>query len=532
MRLLILFAFINIIAPAEILFSQAYGPVEDRYSTLRQNSASTLEAAGMQIWVGPGLNRIDELSGEIFAPQDADSIFDGRGRIYSLDVSNQTILGGVGYTSTRGGSESPTAMGYYLSDNAGVSWDFFSFPLDDRPPDECEADSVGPPCDIEFNYGGQTYIRTRITVPEQSPPYEVDLQGNVILSVNWASGLLRSIDRGNTWERLILPPSSESELNPANVYEWNSQGNGESINRYDPRFDTNLLGFGLLIDDNETVWVGTAGGINRSENALSAPFEEIEWDRIAFDPESENGLLANWIIKIRQQPGTNRIWMTNWRTDPENRDQFGLVYTDDGGETFRQFLTGEKVNDFGFFEDRVYAAADDGLFYSSDDGASWERINQITSPNAYLPPDISYLAVTASDNRLWVGTSDGIASTENGSDWQIVRVNVPLRGGNIYQPDAPSVNTYAYPNPFSPQMHNEVRIKFETETEGEASLQIYDFSMTRVRSMKEAGISEPGSYEFIWDGRDRHGRFVSNGTYFYTIKTSDGEATGKILLLN
>lgn len=516
------------------LHGQTFGPIEDRFQTIRQNSNSTLEASENTVWIGPGLNAYDEMTGEIYVPSNADSVFDGRGRAFSLEVQNERILAGLGFTSSAGGSAVNAAQGYYQSFDAGETWNFISFPLDERADNECDAASVGPPCDIEFQYGDETYIRTRITVPEQSPPYEVDFFEQTLMSVNWASGLLRSRDNGASWERIILPPSNVSHLTPEESYGWVSvTPDEEVINRYDPRFDNNLLGFGLLIDDQQRVWVGTAAGINISGNALTAPADQIEWEHISFNPESSGGLLSNWVITIRQQPGTDRIWMTNWITDPENRDQYGIVFTDDEGETFNQFLEGVRANDIGFFEDDIFVAADNGFYISRDDGENWERIPRISSPNTFIKPDARYFAIASTEENLWVGTSDGIASTSNGGEsWKILRVDVPLSGGNVYQPDAPNVEAYAYPNPFSPTQHSVVRIKYQMERPGPATIRIFDFGMNPVRTINVPAVSSSGSYETVWNGLTESGRVASNGNYFYSIETSDGFINGKILLLN
>lgn len=516
-------------------YAQTFGPIEERISTLRQNSNSTLEATENKVWIGPGLNAFDELTGEISVPESADTVFAGQGRVFSLSVKNGRVLAGIGFTSTAGGTSVNAARGYYQSFDNGESWHFLPFLLDEKPENTvCDAASVGPPCDIEFQYGDETYIRTRITVPEQSPPFEVDFHQSALLAVHWASGLLRSKDNGATWERIFLPPSNVSEFKPEKSYQWFSQTpDGEIVNRYDPRFDNNLLGFGLLIDDQQRVWVGTAAGINLSNNALSAPVDKIEWKKMSFDPDKADGLLSNWIVAIRQQPGTDRIWMTNWITDPENRDDYGVVYTDDHGETFHRFLKGVRANDIGFFKDEVYVAAEGGLYISQDDGESWEGISPIKNPNTFIKPDARYFAVTSTDENLWIGTSDGIASSSDGGEsWKIYRVDVPLSGGNRYQPDAPNVETYAYPNPFSPVQHSVIRIKYRIGRPGPATIRIFDFGMNPVHTIKVPPVSTPGSYETVWDGVTESGRIVSNGTYFYSIETPDGSAEGKILLLD
>ncbi len=532
MRQLLFIPVAVILLFATGIHAQLIGPIPDRYETLRQNSVTSLDATGNSLWIGPGLNRIDEGSPDIFVPETADSVFNGRGRVFSLEAEPNRVIAGLGYNTDSGDESVQTALGFYESEDNGSSWRFIPFPLDPQPESgNCTPSSVGPPCDLEFIYGGETYFQTRITVPQQSPPFETDFSGDTILAAAWASGIIRSTDNGNSWERLILPPSSASELTPDNTYNWTSQaGDQGTVQRYDPRFDNNLLGFGLLIDSQGRVWAGTAAGVNISENALTAPVDQISWRREVADG-SIDGLLGNWVVNIREQPGTGRIWMSNWNASSSPDDRFGLVSTDDGGQTFSHYLEDERVNDIGFFDGKIFVAADRGLFISSDDGTTWLRIGQIRSPNQIIARDASYFAISATDEQLWVGTSDGLASTRDGGEtWSILRVDMPLEGGNIYDPDSPNVSTYAYPNPFSPSVHDRVRIKYETSSSGQSTLRIFDFGMNIVYEESSNSSGQPGAYEFLWNGTDNSGRVPATGSYIYVIDTPDGRVDGKILL--
>lgn len=550
--------FLAVLIPLFLPFAiqaQVYGPLNpdrETTNTIRVNGVSTILAFGDTVWISPSLNRNINNNAEWFTPENADSVVNGIGRVYSLELGQDTVLAGLGYTNTEAEGSPQTAFGYYFSVDGGDSWRFEPPVLDPDPPSKCFSDdpdferpsSAGeydPDCDLQFTYGGITYNRIRFTVPEQAPPYEVDFQNNVVYSANFGGGLIRSRDFGDAWERVILPPDNVSEMTPDDDYTWSSDiilANGDvtQINRYDPRskFGLNLRVFGVYIDSQNRVWVGTGNGVNVSDNALSAPTDSIRWSHITFDG-SNNGLIGNWVIEIKEEPGTGRIWMTNRVIESGVEDQ-GLVYTDDGGQTFTQMLIGERINDIGFKDGYVFATGENGLFISPNGGDTWIKSPQIKSPNTFIKSTAVFYSATSTTNRIWISTSDGLASHECCTanqvfdNWEITRVNFPLKGGNIHD-EGRDVSTYAYPNPFSPTVHELVRIKFEVENQGNVNIRVFDFGMNLVREIENASFP-PGTYEAVWDGVDGKGRKVANGAYIYVIETPGTRKNGKILVVD
>lgn len=494
--------------------AQIVGQVPSPTESIAQNSVSNMAALGDTLWIGPSLNRTVNNSADWYYPEEATEIVSENGRVFSLALAPDTVIAGLGYNADTPDGSVQAGLGFHISTDGGNNWDYI------ENPNEAEDDTT-------FDYGGITYPKLPITTQEQSPPFEIAQRSNTIFSANWALGIVRSQDFGESWQRIILPPQQADSLVPEQEYEFNS----EEGNRYDPRYDQNLLGFTVFIDNQDRVWTGTAGGLNISQNALYAPADSIRWKHIQFD-NSENGLPANWIITIKQQPETNDIWLTTWPSGISDNEQYGIARTSDEGQTFDHYLSGERINDIGFKDGIIYAAGDNGFFISTDNGSSWDQIPQITSANTFIKESAQYYSIASTSDRLWIGTSDGLASTADGGEsWQITRVNFPLDGSNRYQQDAPSVETYAYPNPFSPRRHDIVRIKYEVREAGNVQIRLFDFGMNLIRKLDSGNFSE-GTYEAVWDGRDQRGKQVANGPIFYQIDTPGKTIRGKILVVD
>jgi hypothetical protein len=83
-----------------------------------------------------------------------------------------------------------------------------------------------------------------------------------------------------------------------------------------------------------------------------------------------------------------------------------------------------------------------------------------------------------------------------------------------------------HPNPFNPS----TTISFSLRERGHASLAVYDVAGRLVRILAE-GVMEAGPREVTWDGRDRNGRAVASGVYFYRLETGVYRETKKMVLL-
>ena len=498
-----------------------------------RNSVANLHAEGDSLWVGPFLNLTTD-GGTTWQVADADSLAGFRNRVYSFDVEGEVVWAGLGISLNREidgrMQEVDIARGFLVSEDGGRTWAYRSFlaPSDNDPATTGILDLPG---DTLIAYGDVLLPTLAITVPELSPPWDIDydpITGD-LWTASQLAGIRKSTDEGRTWQRIVLPPDTTAFLAPDLGYNFPFFVQPVGISA--PQFQgLNFQAFAVLVDDEGRAWAGTVGGINRSTDG------GVSWRHF----DLNDGLPGNWVISIEEQtlPGREPvIWATTWPGN-EPGGRFGVVVTRDGGETFEASLLGERVYDFAFQGEVVYAAGENGLFISEDGGRVWRTVRNFfdpTQPDRTFRPGARVFSVAVTNDALWVGTEDGLFKSLNGGlTWRVFRAEVPLSPDglpSVVPPEmVPRVEAYAYPNPFSPSVDRFVRIRYKLEADQSVEIRIFDFAMNLVRNLTE-DRQMSGEREVSWDGTDNQGARVANAPYFYAIEAGGETFWGKILVL-
>ncbi len=470
------------------------------------NSISHTVTEGLRVYIGTskGLARTTDggATWESFrvVPQFAN---DG---IFSLAVRGNSIWTATGFSKPLKDEPNRTVQtgsGYTYSLDNGTTWTHIPQPLD-------------APDDSIVMYGANQISFLPIIVPEQNVTFDLAFNDSVVWIASWASGLRRSTNRGQTWIRTVLPADTRNSISPSD------QLGGY---RVDPRRNNNFLGFAVYLEDDTTVWAGTAGGINKSTDG------GISWVKFSAQNQVAH-ILGNWVIAIDgQQLGTGkRIWCTNWKADDPN-EQFGVSYTDNGGRIWRNFLHGIKAYDFAFKDSVVYIATDEGMFRSADGGESWMQSGTIIDQTSgHRLMSRQFFSVAVIGDTVYCGSGEGLVKTVDnashpfGQSWQVLRAFRSV--GN-------TTTTYVYPNPFSPKQEV-ARVHYSTGgRSASVTVEVFDFGMNRVRTIiKDAQRSGANEHDEIWDGLDDSKRQVANGVYFYRVTIDGNDASwGKVMVL-
>ncbi|MBD3376267.1 T9SS type A sorting domain-containing protein [candidate division KSB1 bacterium] len=159
---------------------------------------------------------------------------------------------------------------------------------------------------------------------------------------------------------------------------------------------------------------------------------------------------------------------------------------------------------------------------SRDQGATWETLSdsipdlgQFTWQVTPEPSQTCLLAVTD------LGT--GFSDTSNAVFSIDFETTVNRQESGIPSEFALLEN---YPNPFNP----ETQISFHLPKSSFIDLAVYNAIGQKIRTLSY-GEQPAGRYQVMWDGRDDQGISQPSGIYFYQIKTSEWNATRRMLMI-
>lgn len=444
------------------------------------------------------------------------------GAVSALDVSGNALFAAFATS----GENITKGNGLIYSDNSTgktISWTYFDQLVD------TEADSLTP-------FAKRFFRGLPVTVKEANVTYDAAINGSNIYITSWAGGLRRYNILTKIWQRVPLPQDGDHILNTCDESSYISTTSGSILrdfylNPRDPEDggNHNHKAFSV-ISYADTVWVGTANGINRG---LVGANGCINWKH--YTPLN-NGLSGGFVVDLalQQYKKHNIIWAATVLA--ETGESNGVSYSIDGGDTWNTTLIGERAYNITASDSIVLVATKSGLWKTiiddpADKGIPWakyksaKQLIEIGSTGTYKIDEILSNEVVAvsydtrpfysSNATIWISSWDGLARAMNAqaSNWQIYRARV----------DNDSKKVYAYPNPFSPFEHNQfngdgyVHINLDVKISYVVKMDIFNFAMEKVRS-KEFDRRQKNTGSFKWNGKDDSGRVVDNGVYFIRLE--------------
>ncbi len=432
-----------------------------------------------------------------------------------FDRNSQTFWAATAHSIDKDGQSLPEGSGLRFTTDYGQTWNSIAQPLDSQT-DTIEV------------YGNNSIRALPVTVAVQNLIYDIAFTPNTIWIATFAGGLRKAridslrINQSLKWQRVLLPPDYLNSIKPADTLNFCLQ---PVAGKFCSEANLNHRVFSVITSNDSTLFVGSAGGINKSTD------NGISWKKFTHTNQT-SPISGNFIVSLGYNSYDNTVWGATWKAESQN-EFYGVSSSSDGGETWQTFLEDEKAHNFGFKFDNVIVPTDNGAFRTRNKGLTWILPSSIIDEQSKLSLTTNIFYSAASQvNDVWLGSSDGLAKiietpgTIWDGKWKVYFASIPL-GSND--------EAYVFPNPFSPKIDEGLKFKYTTGgITTTVTIRIYDFAMNYVRTLlQNAPRNISTDIEAVtWNGRDDAGNIVTNGVYFYRIEIGDQNPLfGKIIVL-
>ncbi len=482
--------------------------------TPANNSVTDILIVGDTVWIatGQGVSMTTD-RGNSWTNFTNDQTFGTEG-VSAIGYYNGVFWAATAHDENTSSGSVQTGSGLRYTTDAGKTWTTVAQPRDSA------SDSV-------IIYGTNHLRALPVTVPEQNVIFDMAFTPGTIWIATWAGGLRKSTDMGKTWRRVVLPADFLDSVKPSDTLDFcYSPVSGKFCSGN----NLNLEGFSVVEANDSTLYVGTAGGIDKSTDG------GVSW--VKFNHANQtNPISGNFVVALAYNKFDNTIWAATWRAEGAT-EFYGVSYSTDGGENWQTTLSGEKIHNFAVQNNQVIAVSDDGAFRASGNYKNWILPNTITDSQSGISIfTTAFYSAAFQGSSVWLGSSDGLARIDENKnimwngDWKVFFGSKPLSS---------AADTYAFPNPFDPRT-DILKIKYNANGNGvPVTIRIFDFGMHFVRTVIQNAprgnqLHSVGSGETLdyWDGTDDNGNMVPNGAYFYRIDAgSQKPVYGKILVLH
>lgn len=436
----------------------------------------------------------------------------GEESISGVDIKDGLVCVSTAHSVQKDGQDLPEGSGIKISNDFGTKWISIPQPIDNKDSNK-------------VYYGKNILNALPITTAVNNIAYDVALTKNTIWIACFAGGLRKSTDLGNNWQRVVLPPDYLNSIKPEDSLYFDLSPVSGNLG-YESNLNHRV--FSVYAENDSIIWVGTAGGINKSTDG------GISWTK--FNHKNQSAPISgNFVVALQgtRYNKVSHIFAATWKAE-DSSESYSISHTSNGGASWNTSMESERFHNFGFFQSVTYSCGTNGLWRSPDFGLTWVKaptiVDEITKQR--ITTNTFYAANSQRDN-IWVGSNDGLAKTvENFSPW-----SSSWRVFLAFTPVESKSETYCYPNPFNPDVEF-LKIKYTTAgQDAKITIRIYDFGFNLVRTVIQ-NASRNGLVDNLiqqtenWDGKNEAGFFVSNGVYFYSVEINDEKPIfGKILVI-
>ncbi|HSG99603.1 MAG TPA: M6 family metalloprotease domain-containing protein [candidate division Zixibacteria bacterium] len=455
----------------------------------------------------------------------------GTVRDYYSEISyGQLDLVSLNLPSTLGWKRAPQTYAYYVNGQNGTG----AYPNNTQKLTEDVVDLINPLVDFsQYDNDGDGKVDVLVIVHAGSGA-EYTGSANDIWSHKWAISP-RAVDGVSVSDFTVQP-------------EYWASGGDMTIGVYAHELGH---GFGLpdLYDTDNTSWgIGrwslmASGSWNGATGFGESPAHPDAWSRIQMGLASATNVTSNTTGSLipSVESGSNifRLWTGGGASVEyflvENRQKTGYdTYIPGSGLLIWHIDDGETNNRNEWYPG--HTASGNLLVALEQADGLWNLEKKVDVGSAGDPFALGFGFTTFSgattpnsDSYAGIPTFVAVSNISASAPLMTADFTVSLSAGvGDEEPALPTtlVVNQNYPNPFNPS----TVISFYTPKTSQVTVTVYNTLGQEVVIVAD-GILPPGAHEVKWDGRDRDGRSLASGIYFYEVETEDDRETRKMALI-
>ena len=293
----IAFCTVVLVMSAHAQVVNSYSLTTTQLSSLPQsNSISKIVPRGDTIWVGSGRGlSYTADAGRTWKLFTTAETFDGKS-VSAFAIRGNTVWVASEYSIRSDNQWVETGGGLHYSPDRGAIW--VSLP---QPVDTGKVDTL--------IYGRNKIPALATTVAQQNVTWDITLTQNAVWTASWAGMLRKSTNQGKTWQRIVLPPDDLNHISPSDTLHFAMSG-VEKFFKDDTLYNKDTLHaslnhsvFSVYASDDSTLWVGTAGGINKSTDG------GVSWRKFNHLNQLKS-ISGNFVVCITEQRWKSKriIW--------------------------------------------------------------------------------------------------------------------------------------------------------------------------------------------------------------------------------
>jgi photosystem II stability/assembly factor-like uncharacterized protein len=377
------------------------------------------------------------------------------------------------------------------------------------------------------------------------------LNGDTILFAGTSTGVFRTSDKGETWDSLntgLTDPSTNKIVRAllsldTNLYAG-THGGVLRYNNSQEMWVPKNTGLTMpsdkivraLISKDSTIFAGTSSGIFHSTNngeswlksysdhpvdiqamaVVDTDFfasEGLSKDTPGIFLSTDNG--KSWASIYSTEGGRSGQFYTSLAVlntfliaGSVNGEHFGVAFLYDNGERWVGYKTSlypRDVYSITEYNEKIFAATDSGVYYSSNYGDSWSNIG--------LSESVSSLIIFG--NYIYAGTMVGIIWKRPVSE---IITSIDKERNNFPEHFNLEQN---FPNPFNPV----TTISYQIPKYGMVTIKIYDILGREIKTLVNE-YKPVGRYNITFNASN-----LASGVYFYRFQAEEFTETKKLLLL-